>query len=122
MKKMPEFETAVVEMAKKSNYPPDDIGGYFAVIERGRGVHCEFDFHCGQDGSGERKRVKDLWHSASKALLDNGALFDRPYGDWADIVYSRASQYLSKLKQVKAEMDPKGILNPGKLCFTRDAV
>jgi hypothetical protein len=115
LKKMPGLEATVVEMAQKSGYPSEDIGGYFVVLERGRGVHCEFDFHCKPDGSDERESVKELWHSAGKALLDKGALFDRPYGDWADMVYSRAPQYLSKIKQLKAEMDPKGILNPGKL-------
>jgi hypothetical protein len=122
LKKMPELETEVIKQAQKSEYPPEDIGGYFVLIERGRGVHYEFDFHCNPEESDERGRVKDLWQRASKILLDKGALFDRPYGYWAEIVYSRAPQYLSKLKQLKAEMDPKGILNPGKLGFTRQIV
>ena len=120
-KKMPDFEAEVINQAQKKGYAPEDIGGYFAVIERGRAAHCEFDFHCRPDESDERRRVKELWQSAGQALLDKGALFDRPYGYWADMVYGRASQYLSKLKQIKAEMDPQGILNPGKLCFTREA-
>lgn len=120
LKKLSELETEVLKQAQKCGYPPEDLGGYFVLIERGRGVHCEFDFHCGLDGSDGRGRVEDLWQSTSKILLDKGALFDRPYGFWADMVYSRAPQYLSKLKQIKAEMDPRGILNPGKLCFTKE--
>jgi FAD/FMN-containing dehydrogenase len=49
--------------------------------------------------------------------MNGGALFDRPYGDWAVLVYERAPEYAAKLKQIKKEMDPQGILNPGKLCF-----
>ena len=50
-------------------------------------------------------------------LQDKGALFDRPYGYWAEMVYAKAPHYFSKLKQLKKEMDPQGILNPGKLGF-----
>jgi FAD/FMN-containing dehydrogenase len=49
--------------------------------------------------------------------MDRNALFDRPYGDWAKMAYARLPQYALKLKQIKNEMDPQGILNPGKLCF-----
>jgi FAD/FMN-containing dehydrogenase len=33
------------------------------------------------------------------------------------MVYQRAGNYTKKLKELKEEIDPKGILNPGKLCF-----
>jgi FAD/FMN-containing dehydrogenase len=49
--------------------------------------------------------------------MDQGACFDRPYGDWAEMVYKRSGNYTVKLKEVKAEMDPCSIMNPGKLCF-----
>ena len=117
LKQLCEAETTIAACAKKGGYATQDIGGYFVVMERGRGVHCEFDLHCEPAESDERKRVRDLWLAASTALMDSGALFDRPYGDWADMVYARAPQYAVKLKQIKKEMDPRGILNPGKLCF-----
>ncbi len=117
LKRIHEVETAIAAGAQKDNYAAQDIGGYFVVMERGRAIHGEFDFHCDPTASEEKDRVIKMWLTASKDLMDKGALFDRPYGDWADMVYSRAPQYALKLKQIKQEMDPKGILNPGKLGF-----
>ena len=61
--------------------------------------------------------VKKLWQKASAELINNGAYFDRPYGIWAPLMYSRAADYSQMLKKLKAETDPNNILNPGKLCF-----
>ena len=119
LKKMPELEKTVQEEAQKSGYSPEDVGGYFAPIERGRAMHCEFDLHCSPEDNGEENSVRLLWETASSSLMDKGALFDRPYGYWADLVYAKAPQYHAKLKQLKAEMDPRGILNPGKLGIKR---
>jgi len=115
--RLPAVEAVISDIALNSNYPPADIGGYFVVMERGRGIHCEFDIHCDPHNAAEQRRIKKLWLAASAALMDSGALFDRPYGDWAPMVYARAPEYALKLKQIKQEMDPQGILNPGKLCF-----
>ena len=117
LSRLPAIEAAVSDMAQKNNYPPADIGGYFVVMERGRGIHCEFDMHSDPHNAAEQERIKKLWLAASASLADRGALFDRPYGDWAPMVYARAPEYALKLKQIKQEMDPQGILNPGKLCF-----
>ena len=117
LKKLHEIEKAVCDAAQRGRYPSQDIGGYFVVVERGRGIHCEFDLHCDSDSADDKKQVRDIWLSASKTLMDRSALFDRPYGAWAEMTYARMPQYALKLKQIKNEMDPQGILNPGKLCF-----
>jgi hypothetical protein len=117
LKKLPEIEKVVCETAQAGGYPSRDIGGYFVVVERGRGIHCEFDLHCDPGSAADKERVRSVWLSASKTLMDRNALFDRPYGDWAEMAYARMPQYALKLKQIKVEMDPQGILNPGKLCF-----
>lgn len=112
-----DFEAAIADAAYQAGYPLQDIGCYAVVLERGRALHCEFDLHAEPDGAAARADLKNLWLATSKALLDRGALFDRPYGDWAEMVYARAPEYAAKLRQLKQEMDPQGILNPGKLCF-----
>jgi FAD/FMN-containing dehydrogenase len=61
--------------------------------------------------------VRNLWLEVSEKFIDGGAFFDRPYGAWADMVYSRAGTYTQKLKELKKELDPNNILNPGHLCF-----
>jgi len=117
LNRLPAIEATVLDVARDNKYPPSDTGGYFVVMERGRAVHCEFDIHCDPQNAAERERIKKLLFAASASLSDRGALFDRPYGDWASLVYARAPEYAAKLKQIKQEMDPQGILNPGKLCF-----
>ncbi|MCX5904835.1 MAG: FAD-binding oxidoreductase [Proteobacteria bacterium] len=115
--RFPAIETIVSDAARNHGYPTQDLGGYFVVMERGRGIHCEFDLHADPHSAAEKKKTRTLWLAASASLMDSGALFDRPYGDWAAMVYARAPEYALKLKQIKHEMDPQGILNPGKLCF-----
>jgi len=92
----------------------DDIGYYILPVERGRALHCEFDLH-GTPGSG---KTEALWLNVSADLMNAGAYFDRPYGQWAQMVYERAAGYTAMLRKLKAEMDPNNILNPGKLCFS----
>ena len=74
---------------------------------------CDVLFENGE----ETGKVKEMWLTASEELMNRGACFDRPYGVWADMVYRRAGNYTTKLMQIKQEMDPAGIMNPGRLCF-----
>jgi len=94
-----------------------DAGLFILPLERGRGLHFEFDLHCNPADSREQEAIKNLWKEASLELMNRGAYFDRPYGLWAEMVYSRAGTYALKLRQLKDGLDPENILNPGKLCF-----
>ena len=58
-----------------------------------------------------------MWGAASKALSDAGAFFSRPYGPWSDIAYAKCPDTVAALKKVKGILDPKGVMNPAKLCF-----
>ncbi len=117
LKRVPEFQKIVMEVINEHNYPLRDIGMYILPIERGRAVHCEIDFHCNPRSKDEVEQVKNLWHVVSERFIDEGAFFDRPYGIWADMVFARAGTYTQKLKELKRELDPNNILNPGHLCF-----
>jgi len=112
-----DMESIVKKVCDAGGYSASSIGAYVLPLERGRAVHCEFDIHCDLEDVKETQKVKDLWLKASEALINQGAYFDRPYGPWAEMIYQRAGTYTSKLKEIKAELDPQGILNPGKLCF-----
>ncbi len=117
LKRIPEFQHIIARVAEKYAYPIEEIGGYILPVERGRGAHCEFDFHAGPDGAAGHERIHALWREAGELLVDEGAFFDRPYGDWADMMYSRTGEYTAKLRELKIELDPNNILNPGHLCF-----
>lgn len=116
--KVPMFQRIVMEFINEYNYPLQDIGVYVLPIERARACHCEADFHCDPNNRNDVERVKNLWQEVSRRFIDEGgAFFDRPYGMWADLVYSRAGTYTQKLKEIKREIDPNHICNPGHLCF-----
>jgi hypothetical protein len=101
----------------KSNYPAGDLGCYIQPMVQGRGCHCEFILPVDGSNPGEVEAVRDLFLSASLALMKNGAFFSRPYGSWAKMVYDIYPEGVHALKKLKSVFDPQNILNPGKLCF-----
>lgn len=104
-------------IAEKHRYQTGSIGCYIQPMVQGRGCHCEFNLPFDSHDAGEVRAVKELVLDASKVLMDNGAFFSRPYGPWADMVYSRYADGAHALKKLKDIFDPNNILNPGKLCF-----
>jgi len=117
LNKITDLEEKLNKLAIKNNYPVSDIGVFLLPMERARAIHCEFDLHSNATDTKERTEVKSLWLKASSELINSGAYFDRPYGPWADMMYSRAANYTQMLRKLKKETDPNNILNPGKLCF-----
>jgi FAD/FMN-containing dehydrogenase len=55
--------------------------------------------------------------TGSEDMAKMGGFFSRPYGPWKDTAYRRAVSTLVMQRKIKQIFDPKGILNPGKLCF-----
>jgi hypothetical protein len=117
LKKIPDFQRLVQGITNTFHYSLRDIGVYVLPLERGRAYHIEADFHCNPARAEEAEHIRAMWLEVSEQFLDEGAYFDRPYGAWADMVFSRAGTYTQKLKQIKKELDPNNILNPGHLCF-----
>lgn len=111
--KVEEIYEITSKILSEAGYPAADAGVYVLPLERGRAMHCEIDLHCS-----DPEEVKTLWLKAAEALMNAGAYFDRPYGPWAEMVYSRAAGYSEMLKKLKKETDPNNVMNPGKLCFT----
>ena len=111
------MEAIIKTTCDAGGYDTASIGGYLLPLERGRAVHCEFDLHANPADSRESRNVRQVWLQASEALMRSGGFFDRPYGPWAEMVCRRTGSYTEKLKEIKKELDPNNILNPGKLCF-----
>jgi len=113
----PEFIDQVALVAAQYGYPVSDIGCYLQPIEHNRACHLEFSFFYDPDSSSGVDRVRSLYHEAARGLLDEGALFTRPYGELAQLVFDKAAGYTSALRRLKKVFDPNNIMNPGALCF-----
>ena len=111
------FDAIIRESSRNSHYPEKEIGGFLLPIERGRAIFCQFDLHADPDVPEGKKQFQEFYQSASEKLINEGAFFDPPYGIWAEMMYRRAGTYTDYLKKLKKELDPQGIMNPGKLCF-----
>jgi len=111
------FVTRVKEIADRFDYAGSDIGMYIQPIEHNRACRPEFNFFYDPFNEAEKAKIRALYKEAAAELLKNGALFTRPYGDLAPIVYERAASYASHLKRLKKAFDPNNIMNPSNLCF-----
>jgi len=111
------FINLVGEIAARQDYPVREIGGYLQPIEHNRACQLEFNFFYDPGNPMEIERVRSLYRNTAIALLKEGALFTRPYGELAPLIYERAAGYTMVLKRVKKIFDPNNIMNPGNLCF-----
>lgn len=115
--KAPWFVEVVKEIASRFGYPQDEVGGYLQPIEHNRACHLEFNFFYDPANPSEVEKVRNLSLAVAPVLLEEGALFTRPYGELAKLVYEKAAGYTETLKRVKKIFDPNNIMNPGNLCF-----
>jgi hypothetical protein len=113
----PAFVNTVGEIAVKHGYQISDMGTYLQPIEHNRACYLEFDFFYDPSDAAQIRMVQNLFHQAAVTLLNEGALFTRPYGVLAPLVYERTAGYTLTLKRVKKLFDPNNIMNPGHLCF-----
>jgi FAD/FMN-containing dehydrogenase len=105
------------ELAEKAGYPTSDMGVYIQPVVQGTSCHCEFNLFYNPENPSERKRVRELTTSATKALLAEGAFFSRPYGENAGMIINRDAASVAALTKIKRILDPNNIMNTGKLCF-----
>ena len=113
----PKFINKVQEIAARHGYPIGDIGGYLQPIEHNRACQLEFSFFYDPANRPTVETINSLYLEAARVLLNEGALFTRPYGELAKLVYERATGYAMTLRRVKKVFDPNNIMNPGNLCF-----
>lgn len=115
--KAPQFVATVFSIAERHRYPSSDIGVYVQPQHQGVSQQIEFNLPYNPADSREVEMVKAIYDEASEALISQGAYFSRPYGAWAEMVYSRDATATRILRIVKGIVDPNNVLNPGKLCF-----
>ncbi len=107
----------VAEIASQYGYAGSDMGIYIQPIEHNRACRPEINFFYNSEDDAEKAHIRALYKEAAETLLKEGAVFTRPYGDLAPIVYERAASYATHLKRLKKIFDPNNIMNPSNLCF-----
>ncbi|RLC71623.1 MAG: hypothetical protein DRI26_04715, partial [Chloroflexi bacterium] len=117
LNRIPDFVKIMHDIAQDQGFPTSNIGIYVQPVVQGVGCHCEFDLTYNPQNIKEAEKLQSLFVLASKALIRSGAYFSRPYGIWADLVYSQDAEGTAILRKMKRLFDPNNIMNPGKLCF-----
>jgi len=112
--RVPYFTQLVSKEAPHKGYDTKEIGFYFQPLEGGRACYLEFNFPWNRE---DKKKIYDLYLNLSTRLVNEGAFFGRPYGQWSELVYNRNSALTTTLSNLKRIFDPNQIMNPGKLCF-----
>ncbi len=89
------------------------VAQYFVPAFYGGSFFCQSDLHYSPD---EEEKAEKAWGGTYETLLDQGVLVDKPTGELARMVFSRAKpSYLEMIKRLKRILDPEGRLNPGQL-------
>ena len=115
--KAPQFIRGMYDLAEANQYPTDEIGIYVQPSVQGTNCHCEFNLMYDPKNRGEADKVRMIDHKASRLFSRLGGFFSRPYGSWAEVAYGGAADVIIASRKVKDIFDPKGVMNPGKLCF-----
>ncbi len=111
------FVKKVKEIANAKGYSGKEIGIYIQPMEHNRACRVELSFFYDPEVAEQVAMVRSLFKEAAVELLKDGAIFTRPYGDLAPIVYEKAASYATHLKRLKKVFDPNNIMNPSNLCF-----
>ncbi|HSB65710.1 MAG TPA: FAD-binding oxidoreductase [Anaerolineales bacterium] len=115
--KTPGFLSTMYSIASEHLYLIDDIGVYIQPVHQGVACHCEFQLPFDRDKEADVTKTTELFRDASQKLFSQKAYFSRPYGIWADMVYSADARTTAVTRKMKDIFDPNHVMNPGKLCF-----
>jgi FAD/FMN-containing dehydrogenase len=115
--RVPEFIQIMHEKVAGYDYPAADMGIYIQPKQRTHAFHVELNLSFNPEDQLEKERIRSLFGEASEALINAGAFFYRPYGPWAQMIFTRTGNLGPVLKKVKGILDPNNVMNPGKLGF-----
>jgi len=111
------FISRMHELADKYQHPSESIGIYLQPTIQGCNCHLEFSLNYDPENKLETDAVRQLVKEGSEVLARMGGFFSRPYGTWSQFAYDREGMTVIGQRKLKDIFDPKGIMNPGKLCY-----
>ena len=113
----PKFISRMYELADKYRYASEDMGIYLQPTIQGCNCHLEFSLNYNPENKPETDAVRQLVEEGGEVLAKMGGFFSRPYGTWSRFAYDREGMTVIGQRKLKGIFDPKGIMNPGKLCY-----
>lgn len=117
----PEFARLMDGLMREFGLARENLGAYIQPIRHGTGCHLEFNLMYDPNRPEDADRLPALFERASRACLDLGGFFSRPYGLWSELAYAQCPDTVRALKKIKNIFDPRGVMNPGRLCFGKEA-
>jgi FAD/FMN-containing dehydrogenase len=110
------FVKIMYEICAEHRYDINNLGVYIQPIQQGRNCHCEFNLTYDPESPKQLEKVRKLFLAASKRIINEGGFFSRPYGEWAQMAFSKDAASREAVRKLKGIFDPEDIMNPGKLC------
>ena len=112
--KISKLNQGTKNILEKYNYSIDELLGYIMPIEQGHTYYMDYTIHYDKKND-DLNKIKKFYNYLSEYILKNSGVIDRPYGIWADLIFSNNPNLLNFLKQIKNQIDPNNILNPGRM-------
>lgn len=116
-----EFIEGMGKMISGHGLSGRNLGAYIQPIRHGSGCHLEFNLLYDPEDRDETQKIEAVLGEAAKMCIEMGGFFSRPYGRWSKMAYAQCPDTVSALRKVKNIFDPASVMNPGKLCFTKEA-
>jgi len=94
-----------------------ELGFLIMPLNFGGSYYFEPNLYHNPDSRENHESARTVFMEISRALIQAGGFFPRPYPLWSEEVYFRMGAYHRRVKMVKEILDPKNIMNPGKLAL-----
>ncbi len=112
--KISDLNKGVNRICTENNYEMNNLFGYLMPIEQGHTFYMDYTIHYNKNEI-DTKKIIEFFKQLSEFILSNGGVIDRPYNLWSDQIFSKNPALFEFLKQIKKQLDPNGILNPGRM-------
>jgi FAD/FMN-containing dehydrogenase len=115
--RLPQIIQEVVSFLSEKGIEERNYSLYIQPLEYGRAYYCRLHLYYDPEHGDHEEKMGELDNSLNRLLFLSGVLFNTPYGSQAELTYDHATMYTATLKKIKSIFDPKGVMNPGRLCF-----
>jgi FAD/FMN-containing dehydrogenase len=85
-----------------------------------QGVNCHIEFTQPFDPRSTLDvEPATAWQAAAQRCAEAGGFFSRPYGRWGEFAFSRDAGTLALMAMTQEILDPRSVMNPGRLPYGR---